>query len=269
VSAAEDVKNLWYGRSNSPLIVDDLLVIAGGGPRDGRQYSLVAYDRRTGDPVWKGGDRQPAYCSPTLATLAKTPQILIVNENNVSSHDSATGEELWNYDWPGSSSGFANVSQAVPAGDDRVFLSNGYNNGAALLQITYSGGDGWRAEKVWHRSTAMRTKFTNVVILDQSVYGLSDGILECLSLETGRRRWKRRAGRYGHGQILRVGTALLVQAEQGDSSNCRRTICWREDASPPCTEKRGTTSACSATCSWYAMGWKRPALNYQWRSRPP
>jgi outer membrane protein assembly factor BamB len=165
--------------------------------------------------VWKGGDRQAAYCSPTLASLADTPQILIVNEDNVSSHDPATGAVLWDYDWPGSSSGFANVSQAVPVEGNRVFLSNGYSNGAMLLQITYSGGDGWRVAKVWHRPTAMRTKFTNVVVLDQSVYGLSDGILECLDLETGRRRWKRRAGSYGHGQILRVGRALLVQAEPG------------------------------------------------------
>jgi outer membrane protein assembly factor BamB len=46
------------------------------------------------------------------------------------------------------------------------------------------------------------------------VYGLDDGILVALDVETGQRRWK--SGRYGHGQILRVGELLVVQAESGD-----------------------------------------------------
>jgi outer membrane protein assembly factor BamB len=60
----------------------------------------------------------------------------------------------------------------------------------------------------------MRTKFTNVAVYENHVYGLSDGRLECLDIANHQRRWKR--GRYGHGQILRVGGALLVQSEPGD-----------------------------------------------------
>ena len=46
------------------------------------------------------------------------------------------------------------------------------------------------------------------------MYGLDDSVLSCVSLETGKRIWKR--GRYGHGQVLRVGQHMLVQAESGD-----------------------------------------------------
>jgi outer membrane protein assembly factor BamB len=46
------------------------------------------------------------------------------------------------------------------------------------------------------------------------VYGLDDGVLVALDPETGERLWKR--GRYGHGQLIRVGNVLLVQAENGD-----------------------------------------------------
>ena len=49
---------------------------------------------------------------------------------------------------------------------------------------------------------------------DGHAYGLSDGILECVSLADGTRRWK--GGRYGQGQVLRVGGLLLVQAESGE-----------------------------------------------------
>ena len=49
---------------------------------------------------------------------------------------------------------------------------------------------------------------------DGFAYGLDDGILVCLDLATGARKWK--GGRYGHGQVLRVDDLLLVQAEAGD-----------------------------------------------------
>jgi outer membrane protein assembly factor BamB len=213
VSAAEDAENLSYGRSNSPLIVDQMLVVPGGGPRDGTKHSLIAYDRLTGQIVWKAGDRQASYASPALANLVGTRQIVSVNEDNVTGHDPATGEPFWSYDWKAESATMPNVSQPVPVGDDIVFLSNGYNNGAALIKLTYSGDQGWRAEKLWHHTARMRTKFTNVTVYQGHVYGLSDGRLECIDLEARQRRWKR--GRYGHGQILRVGGALLVQSEPG------------------------------------------------------
>jgi hypothetical protein len=40
-----------------------------------------------------------------------------------------------------------------------------------------------------------------------------DGILECVSLDDGRRQWKR--GRFGHGQLLLAGGLLVIQAEDG------------------------------------------------------
>ena len=60
----------------------------------------------------------------------------------------------------------------------------------------------------------MKTRFTNVVVRGGFVYGLDDGILACVDLSTGERKWKH--GRYGHGQVLLVEDVLLVQAESGE-----------------------------------------------------
>ena len=43
---------------------------------------------------------------------------------------------------------------------------------------------------VWASNKVLRTKFTNVTIKDGYVYGLSDGILECIELATGERMWR-------------------------------------------------------------------------------
>ena len=45
-------------------------------------------------------------------------------------------------------------------------------------------------------------------------YGLSDGILQCVDIDTGKIHWKR--GRYGHGQILLVGDLILILSEKGN-----------------------------------------------------
>jgi outer membrane protein assembly factor BamB len=60
----------------------------------------------------------------------------------------------------------------------------------------------------------MKTKFTNACLHGGYAYGLSDGVLECIEISSGRRVWKR--GRFGHGQLLRVDDLLLVQAESGE-----------------------------------------------------
>lgn len=49
---------------------------------------------------------------------------------------------------------------------------------------------------------------------EEHAYGLSDGVLECVALESGRLCW--RTGKYGHGQVLRVRDLLLVLGERGD-----------------------------------------------------
>ena len=66
----EDFRDIRYGRSGSPLIVDDLVVVPAGGPSDGKTVSLVAYSQETGERVWEGGDDQISCASPTIATVA-------------------------------------------------------------------------------------------------------------------------------------------------------------------------------------------------------
>lgn len=214
VTPEEDLNAVAWGRANSPLIVDDLVVVPLGGPAKGPWISLAAFDKATGRLVWTGGDSQASYSSPVLATLGGQRQILIVNQDYVSGHDPASGRQLWKHPWPGSSSTNANVAQAVPVPGDQLLLSKGYGGGANLLQVSRSERGPWQVAEVWSNSRVLRTKFCNVVVLEGHVYGLSDGILECVDLGSGRRVW--RAGRYAQGQLLGVGELLVVQAESGD-----------------------------------------------------
>lgn len=200
-------ENLEWAKSSSPLIVDDLVIISLGKKDDGP--ALAAYDRNTGKRVWTAVKDRASYASPVLATLLGKRQIISVNARSVTGHEPADGKELWRYDWPGE---FAKCSQPVQVLDDRVYLSAGYGLGSVLLQFDPSPDGVLKPKELW-KSNRMRTRFTNVAINVNFVYGLDDGILACQELLTGRMLWK--GGRYQHGQILLVGLRLLVLSEDG------------------------------------------------------
>jgi len=51
------------------------------------------------------------------------------------------------------------------------------------------------------------------VVRDGYAYGLDEGVLACIDLATGERKWK--DGHYGFGELVLVHDLLLVQTEPG------------------------------------------------------
>jgi outer membrane protein assembly factor BamB len=200
-----------WGKACSPLVVDEMVIVSAGGTNG---KSLVAYDRNTGQPVWAAGDDRSSYASPTVMTLGGTRQVVVVNENFLVGHELASGKVLWKHDFPSKSNANAAASQPHSVGDDRIFVSKGYGLGGRLLKVVNQDGQ-WSVNIVWpaeeEGKRVLKTKFANVVIRDGFVYGLDDGTLQCVELETGRQRWK--SGRFGHGQILLAEDLILVMAE--------------------------------------------------------
>jgi len=213
-SQAQDEQVVAWGRSSSPLIVDNLVIVPAGGPPGGKFVSLVAYDGETGNKVWEAGETQVSYASPTIATIGEVPMILALNESNLTAHEPKTGRILWTHSWPGDSTAAANTSQPQVLDGDRILLTKGYAVGAALIEVQRAAGGSWEIVERWASTRVLKTKFTNVAVIDECAYGLSDGILECVDLTNGRSLWKK--GRYEHGQLLAVDDLLLVISEDGD-----------------------------------------------------
>jgi outer membrane protein assembly factor BamB len=106
------------------------------------------------------------------------------------------------------------VAQAVVVGQNRFFVSKSHGMGAALYELSPGDAGLFTSREVWKSNRVMRTRFTNAVINGAHIYGLSDGILECVEVDTGERVWKE--GRFGHGQLLRVGSLLVIVTEDGE-----------------------------------------------------
>ena len=231
IDRASHAAAVAWGRAGSPLVTEQLVIVPAGGPRTefdaleddadettrdprlSRYVSLVAYDRTSGDQKWIAGTEQISYASPQLIRLGDRNAVITVNEGHVAAYEITTGHQLWQSVWPGHSNSDASCSQPHILAGDSFFISKGYGIGSAVFSFSQSSSD-WTVKPVWQQSNILKTKFTNVAIHNGYAYGLSDGILECVELSSGKRMWKQ--GRYGQGQLLRVGATLLIQAESGE-----------------------------------------------------
>ena len=207
-------KNLPWAMAAAPLIVDDKVIVLPGGTSG---KSVVAYNKNNGAPVWRVLDDTQAYVSPMLVELAGRRQIVVVSASRVVGLTPENGTLLWEYAWDTDNG--INVSQPIMVDRNRFFISSGYGKGAALVEVKGSGNK-FTASTVWENNN-MKNKFNSSVLYNGYVYGLDEGILVCLDVNTGERKWK--DGRYGYGQVILAGDHLIVTSDQGDVALVKAT----------------------------------------------
>ena len=215
ILSENQASNLQWAQSASPLIVDDKVIVLPGG---GGGKSVVAYNKMTGAPVWKSLDDRQAYVSPMLVELGGRRQIIVVSSLRVVGLVPESGALLWSYPWETDMG--INVSQPIVVDKNRFFISSGYGKGAALVELK-GNGNSFTANTVWE-NTNMKNKFNSSVLHNGYVYGLDEGILVCLDVNTGERKWKE--GRYGYGQVvLASGHLIVTDGNTGDVALVKAT----------------------------------------------
>jgi outer membrane protein assembly factor BamB len=199
--------NLSWAMAAAPLIVDDKVIVLPGGTSG---KSVVAYNKTSGQRVWSSQNDRQAYVSPMLVNLAGRRQILVVSSSRVMGLAPEDGSLLWSVGWDTEMG--INVSQPIPVDNNRFFISSGYGKGAALVEVSGSGKN-LSARVLWE-NIAMKNKFNSSVLYQGYVYGLDEGILTCLDVNTGERKWK--GGRYGYGQVLLASGHLIISTDSGE-----------------------------------------------------
>lgn len=193
-----------WGYTASPVIVGDRVLVEAG--------ATFAFDRKTGDRIWRSEDFRPAYGtiqafrvdgSNRLAVL-KTDGLVVLDPD-----DGATlAFEMWRTSFR------TNSTTPLDAGSGRLFISTGYDRGCALFRF-----DGERISKVYENQN-MCNHMGNSVLLGGFLYGF-DGTAHrgrpveftCIELESGEKRWHTEAYRYG--SVTAAGNDLVVLTETG------------------------------------------------------
>jgi outer membrane protein assembly factor BamB len=206
VLADAGAENVTWGVSNSPLIVDDQVIVTAG--RGG--HSLLAYHKKTGRRLWSALEDQAAYCSPMLVTLAGVRQIILVTALRALGVRPEDGQLLWDYPWRTQYD--VNSAQPIVVSSHQVLVSSAYDHGSVLLEIT-ANDKGLTAKPVWENKN-LKNRFNSSVLHNGSIYGFDEGIFACIDARSGERKWK--GGRYGYGQALLLGEHVLVLSEAGE-----------------------------------------------------
>ncbi|MSO49052.1 MAG: hypothetical protein EXQ49_03995 [Acidobacteria bacterium] len=206
--------NVQWGMSASPLIVDNAVVVLPGGSRN---HSVAAYDHRTGKPAWFVLSDRQAYSSPMLVTIDGVRQILVLSASRLMGLAPGDGALLWEFPWVTMYD--VNAGQPIVIGRNRVFVSSGYDKGAAVIEVTMTAGRG-TVREVW-KNNRMKNQFSSSVLFEGHIYGLDESILACLDAQTGDVKWK--GGRYGYGQIALASGHIIVLTEDGDMALVRAT----------------------------------------------
>ena len=212
-----------WGFSGSPLVLDDLVVVATSGV-------LAAYEATTGARRWIGPDAGPGYTSPQLATIGGVRQILLMSGSGLASVNPADGKLLWQHEWGGYP-----IVQPSLVSDGGILIAANESSGTRRLAVTHGAG-GWVAEERW-TSNGLKPWFNDFVVHKGHAFGFDGTILACIDLADGTRKWK--GGRYGGGQLVLLPDqdALLVLSEQGGLALVSATTDgYREIARAPAIE---------------------------------
>jgi outer membrane protein assembly factor BamB len=226
-----------WGSASSPLVEGDLLLVAAGGA-EGR--AAMAFDKHSGRVVWATLGDRPAYASPIAITAGGVRQAIFFTADSVAALAPADGKLLWRVPWQTD----YDVNAATPlfVAPDLLFVSSGYDTGAALFRI---GGDARHlaAQPVW-KSRVLKNQFSSTVLAGDYLYGFDNGTFKCVNARTGEERWKHRG--LGHGSLILADGMLLVLSESG-----RLALV---DATPDDYRERAAFQALTGRC------WTGPSL---------
>lgn len=195
------VKVLPWGFTSSPLVIDDMVIIALSG-------KMAAYDKASGKPVWTGPDGGNSYSSPHLVSIDGVSQVLLMSKKGVVSIEPARGKQLWNYDWPIDN---RILQPAVIKGGDLLIAGEG--KGVRRITVSHSSDD-WTVKELW-TSEEMKLNFNDFIIHKGFAYGFDGPRIACIDINDGKLKWRGNPYR-GWLLLLADQDLLLLLSEKGD-----------------------------------------------------
>ena len=202
-----DNDNLDFGLSASPRVRNETVYVQGAS-------EVCALDLRSGELLWTALAETMAYSTPQFGELLGSTYLMVCAKERIIGLDLNTGTELWTFPWKYLGD---TCTQPMALTPNRVLISSGYGKGSQLVELKQTP-HGITANVVW-KSSRFKTRYNEPVLDGDRLYGLDEGTLTCIDVQTGKRLWKQ--GRYGYGQLLLHRDTLLVVGEDGEVHSLR------------------------------------------------
>ncbi len=240
-----------WGASTSPLIEGDLVLVNVGGKSG---YALVAFNKKDGSVVWKAFTDRQGYSSPIAATIGGVRQIILFSGTSLVSV-SVQGKVYWKYPWRTSYD--ANIATPLFIPPDKIFISTGYDVGAAVLKITVADGTP-DFKEIW-KSKVMQNHFNSSVHHQGHIYGFDNAILKCIDPNNGTEKWK--VSGFGKGSLILADENLIVLGDAGQLAMVEATpTAYKEIAKVPAMRGKTWTMPALADGKLYLRSQKEIAV---------
>jgi outer membrane protein assembly factor BamB len=206
--------NIRWGVNESPLIVDEKVIITPGG----KENNVVALNKNTGELIWScaGEGDMPAYCSPLYVGHQQIPQIITITDKHILGIDAANGKKLWSYPYNNN----RNIHPNTPIyHDNQLLCLSGYNKGSILLRLTDGGR---KVEKVWE-NPEFDPKTGGAVKIGNYVYGSGDHnkYWFCIDWQTGETKYKDNP--IAVGAVISADGLLFCYSDKGEMALMKPT----------------------------------------------
>lgn len=200
-------KNIMWGVSESPLIVNEKIILSPGG----KINNIVAIDKNNGALVWTcaGDGDLSSYCSPIYISDQKIPQIVTMMASHIVGIDVASGKKLWSYKYEN----FRKIHPNTPIyHNNMIFCTSGYGKGSIMLR--FSNGS-QNVEKVWETKD-LEPCHGGAVKIGEYIYGSGDHnkYWFCLEWETGTTKYKERG--FDVGNVIFADGMLYCYNQKGE-----------------------------------------------------
>ncbi|WP_397568983.1 PQQ-binding-like beta-propeller repeat protein [Schlesneria sp. T3-172] len=201
--------NHRHGPGGSPVVFDDLLIIACDGTDV--QY-VTALNKKTGEEVWKTPrDGKMAYSTPLLIEVNGQPQLVSTGGEWAIGYEPRTGKEIWRFRYP---SGYSNVPRPVH-GQGLVFLCSGYDKPWIYAVRPDGTGDVTESHMVWKLDRGAPLNPSPLLVGNELYLIADNGIATCLDAKTGKQHWQKRLGGNFTSSLLFAENRIYLLDEQG------------------------------------------------------
>ena len=215
----------WQGSGSSPIIHDGLCFLNAG---PGTNAALIACDVSTGEIAWKvtppkvpimgvrashadrpagadddfdhaiahadptgAGGYLGSWSTPVIVQASDHDELVVVQPNQVSAYDPATGREIW------ICTGLPEQAFASPALGDGILVASGHplaggGTRVTAVKLSSARGDITATHRLWQTSLPKECVGSGVIAAGRVYLVTQFGSIVCLDLLTGQKRWEKR-----------------------------------------------------------------------------
>ncbi|MFT7631365.1 MAG: outer membrane protein assembly factor BamB [Mariniblastus sp.] len=207
-----------WGITGSPIVVGDLVILQIGA----KGAAVVAFNKTTGDEVWKALDDRGQYSSPVLVKQNGNDVLVCWTGDGVAGLNPQTGQPYWHHPFKPSRMPIGVATPVIHG--NRIFLTSFYD-GAMMLEMSTTD---MSVKQNWHlvgeneRDTkALNSIISTPIWIEDHIYGVdSYGELRCLSAADGSRVWEDltavKKSRWGTIHFVAHGKEVWMLNEQGE-----------------------------------------------------